>query len=395
MRQPASQRRLETNAEDELRLRFARVRVDNGRVLFTDESTDPNYAEEISKLFVRLDRVAKPGPPAHIKLQGVVKHGSALNIDGTLGLFGPSRYVQLQGELHDFAVPTTNPYVNQYLDWVARTGSLTTKVSYRIDGEHLNAVNQLVIDDLQVVRAGSDDEVERRIGMPLNLLVNLIKNARGEIRLTIPVSGRLDEPTFSLKDAIWSGVKNAVLNVLRAPFRLIGRLITGRDDTIAGLDIDPMRFEPGSVVPSAGMDEHVNRLTEFLREAPYAKVRFTPLLTARDITDLKAQEVAGRVQERQRALHLPSFADAARALFQEQWPDRAMPGTLTAVIAALVEAARPPAEETRRLSEARVQYVQQRLIQSEKIAADRLIVVDTPVVQPDLQPGGVALALEG
>ena len=103
--------------------------------------------------------------------------------------FGRPFFLEVSGELSDFAVPRTNPYLQRFLDWVARRGELTTKVHYRIVGDELTATNELVVHRLDVERARDGEKAERFVGVPLGLAVALLKDARGNIRFTLPVSG--------------------------------------------------------------------------------------------------------------------------------------------------------------------------------------------------------------
>ena len=107
-----------------------------------------------------------------------------------------------------------------------RKGDLQYKVRFKLDGNQLAADNELVVGQLQVAPASASDEVKRRIGLPLGLIVALIKDQKGEIRANIPVTGLVNDPKLGLRDAIWTAIKNVLVNVVTAPFKAIGRLFS-------------------------------------------------------------------------------------------------------------------------------------------------------------------------
>src|SRR5205807_605114 len=81
-------------------------------------------------------------------------------------------------------------------------------------------------------RASEDDIVQRRIGLPLGLLVDLMKDVHGKIHVSLPISGTLSAPNFSFSEAIWNTVRNTIVKLIAAPFKLIGKLFTGNENKI-------------------------------------------------------------------------------------------------------------------------------------------------------------------
>jgi hypothetical protein len=161
---------------------------------------------------------ARVAPPQRVEL-------SRLNLD-------------VQGELRDFSVPRTNPYLQRFLNWIARRGELTTRVHYRIVGDELTAANELVVQRLAVERASVEDPPDRLVGLPLGLVVALLTDARGEIRVNVPITGRLRSPEFSFGHAFRTALGNVLERPVTAPFRAIGSVIRRRG-TVDELQVAP------------------------------------------------------------------------------------------------------------------------------------------------------------
>ncbi len=224
---------------------------------------------------------------------------------------------------------------------------------------------------LEVVQAGQNDEVKQRIGLPLGLIVALMKDLHGEIRVTVPVSGSLSAPEFSLGEAIWTAVRDVIVNVLTAPFRLIGRLFT-KDNKIEGISIDPVRFEPGSGIITPAMDQQLRGVVDFLRNSPFVRLALSPVVSAADITSLKTQGVTTRIQRLQREQKLADLATAAGLLFRQRFPDQAMPKSVEDIVAALREVEPTPEEVGRALASRRLEATRAALIKTAGIEANRL-----------------------
>ena len=73
--------------------------------------------------------------------------------------------------------------------FVARQGTLTANLTYRVNGDDLDALNDVVIDGLDLESGGHGNEFRKHTGLPLPTLVSLLKDRKGIIKLNVPVSG--------------------------------------------------------------------------------------------------------------------------------------------------------------------------------------------------------------
>ncbi len=374
-------------------IEIGEIAVEEGYARFVDRTLSPPFAEELSRLAVNIKSLSNaPGTRGRLLAQGVLGGTGALELHGDVAPLGEKLFVDLEGELRDFAIPRGNPELNRLLAWVARDGRLSTKVRLRVDGDQLDANSELVVGRLDLVPSGEEDEVKRRIGLPLGLIVALMKDVRGEIRVNVPVSGSLSSPQFSLGEAIWTAVRNVIVNVLTAPFKLIGRLFT-RDNKIEGLDIDPIRFPPGAATVAGPMEEQLKRLGEFLRNSPAIRLTLAPVVSEADMTSLKTQEVTARVQRFQREQRLTDFAAAAARLHRERFPGKPVPKTPEEIVAALREAEPAPEEAGRALAGRRLEVTRGALTKAGDIDGGRLQAKEGAPVLGDSGEGRVEFAI--
>ena len=132
-------------------------------------------------------------------------------------------------ELKKFTLAAANPYMDSVLAWTIRRGELTAKLETKIDNAKLDAKNDVLSTTCGWRRRVPTDEVKKRIGLPLGLIVALIKDGNGNIHVNVPITGTLTDRQFDFSDAIWTAVRNVIINVLKAPFRAIGGLFTSGD----------------------------------------------------------------------------------------------------------------------------------------------------------------------
>src|SRR5262249_11698045 len=152
--------------------------------------------------------------------------------------------------------------------WEARDGWLSTAFQCRINGDALDAKTEIRLNGLQVARVGARDRAQSHIGLPLGMIVALMKDRHGDIRVTLPVTGRLSDPRFDVSAAIWSTIRNVAVRAITAPVSWIGHVELDRDSRIQRIDVDPIPFAAGGAALTPEAQQRVSRVAAFLQQAP-------------------------------------------------------------------------------------------------------------------------------
>ncbi len=357
--------------------------IQDGRAQFVDRTMEPPFTETISRFGLTIEGLSStPGRRARLATQAVIGGSSAFDLKGEIAPFGEV-YADLAGELRDFKLTSVNPYADPIIAWAMKTGQLAVKVHYRIEKNQLTADNEVIVRNLTVAPTRQNDEVKKKIGLPLGMIVALITDKDNGIQVNVPLSGELNQVKAGMGDAIWTAVKNALTNIVAAPFRSIGKLFKGKDGSLEDLQVDPVTFAAGSADVDPEMSKHLSEVAGFLKQAPMIKLALAPVAAPRDVESLKAQEVTVRIQRLQNERRLPDFNAAVAAAFKEQLPGVTPPESGEQQLAALRE--REPLSEARmsELLEHRVAAVREALVKTEGIPAERLLPGTAPASSSD------------
>jgi outer membrane protein OmpA-like peptidoglycan-associated protein len=348
--------------------------IEEGHAQFVDRTTTPPFTETVSRLALTIEGFSStPGRRARVSTQAVIGGNSAFDLKGEIAPFGEV-YADLAGELRDFKLTTVNPYADPVIAWAMKTGQLALKVHYRVEKNQLTADNEIIVRNLTVAPTRQNDEVKKKIGLPLGMIVALVTDADNGIQVNVPLSGELTQVKADPSDAIWTALKNALTNIVAAPFRAINKLVKGKGDSLDDdLQVDPVTFAAGSADVDPEMGKHLTDVAEFLRKTPMIKFALTPVAAPRDLESLKEQEVTLRIQRLQKERKLPDFSAAVAATFKEEMPDVTPPASGEAKLAALREREPAPDGLMNELLERRVAAVREALVKNEGIAAERLI----------------------
>jgi Domain of Unknown Function (DUF748) len=352
-----------------VRVAINKLRMTEGFIRFVDRTTSPAYAEELSGITLVGDNLGtpptRPGAAPRrgtVELRGTLASGTPVAVKGQVGSYPGPLFLDVTVDITDFPVPRLNPYLDRLSSWIARQGTLTAGLSFKVNGDELDAMNQVQIDGLKLEPGGHGGEFRRRTGLPLDTLVSLLKDRKGVIKLTIPVSGRLSAPDFQYGEAVWAAMRNLAIKLVALPFSLVGKLFFTEDSRIESVQIDPVTFQTATAKPDKDGAEQIERLATFLKETPEIRLRLRPVTTVGDVTRLRREALDSKLA----TLGADEAArrQAAVGLYTELFPRREPPTSDEVLYDELTRETPTPPRALRALATDRVTALRDALIRA-------------------------------
>jgi hypothetical protein len=246
-------------------LKVGEVRFDAGTMQFADLSIQPNFRAKIEALRGRISNVSTaPRTVSQIDLSGhVVNRHSPVTIKGSANLLAYDERTHLAMKFSNIELPIFNPYSGKWAGYAIAKGKLSTELDYRIDNRRLVADHHVVIDQL---KWGEATDSKEKVSLPIRLASSLLKDSNGTIKLDLPVEGTLDDPKFRLWPVVWQIVKNIVVKIVSAPFKMLASLFQGAEDA------QYVDFAPGSPALPDKAKNALPKLADSLAERPDLRV---------------------------------------------------------------------------------------------------------------------------
>lgn len=182
----------------------------------------------------------------HVGAEGINSHDKFILIkaDATvnqLGRFEGSiksytdnlRNLDIEYQLRSTQLSPFSPYSDTYIARPITNGDIIYENSTTIRENHVQSENKIVLDDLSF---GQKKDYKGIYNLPIKLAVGLLKDKKGDIVLDLSIEGDLDDPEYKYSKAIWTAVKNIVLNIVSAPFKFIGSQFGVDEETLKKLD---------------------------------------------------------------------------------------------------------------------------------------------------------------
>ena len=357
-------------APSRVRVAIDKLTLDEGFLRFVDRTTSPDYAEELTGVTLLAEGLGtNPRRHGTVDLRGTFASGTPLTVTGRISSFTGPRFLDLTVGVKEFPVPRLNAYLDHLSSWVARQGVLSASLRYKLDGDALEADNEVWLQGLELEPGGHGNEVQRRIGLPLGMLVSLLKNRQGEIHLTIPVRGELSAPDFHYGDAVWTALRGLAIKLVSLPFSWIGQMLYTEDARIESIQVFPVPFQVARATPTAFGGDQIQRLGTFLQEQPAIRLRLRPVTTVADVAVLRRQALDARLAEA--GSDAAGRRQAAVALYTELFPRRQLPAGDEALLEELTRETPTPPRALRALATERTAFIRDALVRA-GVSAERL-----------------------
>ena len=245
-----------------LAIRIGEVTLQDGSANFADFSLTPNFATAIQQLNGRIGTLDnRSQAPSSVNITGKVDRYAPVSIKGSLNPFDPLERLDIHTQFKQLELTTLTPYSGKFAGYRIRKGRLSLDLHYRISQGQLNAENSVVVEQLQL---GEKVDSPSAVDLPIRLAVALLKDTEGKIALSLPVSGDLNNPQFSVMPIVWKTLRNLVLRAAQAPFKFIGGLVAGGSD----IDLSSVHFSAGSSELDGDAQRVLDTLASALKERP-------------------------------------------------------------------------------------------------------------------------------
>lgn len=209
------------------KIEIERVSVSNGNIRFIDRSINPNYSAELTNIQGSISGLtSKETETAKVELSGRLENTSPLMITGRINPLKEDLFVDLHTSFKDIDLSSASPYSGKYVGYTIHKGKLSLDLKYLIDKKKLDSQNDVFID--QFTFGGSVDSPDAT-SLPVKFAVSLLKDRHGKINLDLPVTGKTDDPEFSVWKIVVQILVNLVTKAATAPFSLLAALYPGAD----------------------------------------------------------------------------------------------------------------------------------------------------------------------
>jgi CheY-like chemotaxis protein len=186
------------------RLQIGLVELTNSQIEFIDASIRRTpHRIQLTHISLTLSDLHLPELNARSQLQLSAqlpgpRHTGSLEVSGAIVL--SNRDAQISTQLRSLDLLTVQPYLLQAADTRITGGTADLSLQSTVQQQQLKAPGTLTLNKLTLADGGSGGATF--MGVPRRAVLAFLSDRQGRIELSFTLTGRLDDPNFSLNESI-------------------------------------------------------------------------------------------------------------------------------------------------------------------------------------------------
>ncbi len=308
------------------RLALGRLAVNDGRVNFDDRTLGERVRMKVEGLDLTVSDLDSAHPDRDSPFAAKARIGVAqLAAEGSARPFAATPGATVKASVRALDLPPLSPYAADALGVHLQTGQLDAEITLAVNQGKLDGGMQLTLSELFVAQPDPDAPLAKAADLPIETVLDLLRDSENRIRLSIPVRGDLANPDFDISDAVGQAVggalKTTMFTTLKVAFPLAGLISLVIDDAESQrLALDPLAFAPGGDTLGDVERQRLKVVAELMAGKP--SLRLTLCGVAVEATDAVALAERRRQEELGLFAKLQKLVGSAPAEPQQRDRDR-------------------------------------------------------------------------
>ena len=269
------------------------VRISGGEIRLRDERLQPPHFLKADDIRMNAKQLSSE-PASRGEFEGGFRlRGSPVVFSGKINPLIALPAGTFKVEVKPFDLTTLSRYSAKFTGYPIRKGELSAKINAALDGLKLDSRNDLIIRKLEL---GEKDRTSDAPDMPVKMAVSLLSDLNGNISLSLPVSGRLDDPQFRMGGVLGKVMANIMLKTVTSPISLLGgvfNLFTGA----GGMDLERIAFLPGEDRLDRRARDALRALAQALAKRPSIKLELIGVADMLEKADIASADILKAMRE--------------------------------------------------------------------------------------------------
>ena len=244
-------------------------------VQFTDMSVTPEMQIGFKQIRFNVKNLdsEKPQQKSPIELVASTTRHGTIEIKGVAMPFESKPSFDATGKLAGIDLRALSPKAEQAIGHIIKSGQLDADLKLLSEQGQLDSNIALVLHHFNLKAKSKEDAaaLDETFGMPINQSLVLLKDKKNRIKLDIPITGDINDPSFNPADAIIKATTKATTVTLITFYTPYGLAFAGGNvllNLATAMNFDPLAFTPGSAQLDDTHKEQLENLAKLLGERP-------------------------------------------------------------------------------------------------------------------------------
>lgn len=207
--------------------------IRDGKVLYSDYTLKRDFHYYLSNLNLSTDEISDAKSNIGFRTSATLNNSGKFNLQATIGLHLQNMIFNY--DVTNFRLTDINSYMEYYTGVPFIDGYANYKSSDSVQNRYLHSTNAIHISAIEVGKKVNDNPP---YDLPIRFAVSLLKDNNGDIDLSIPASGNLDDPNYKMGKLLGRILTDLVVKAVESPFKHLAKLFKSNPDEMKHIDIE-------------------------------------------------------------------------------------------------------------------------------------------------------------
>ena len=246
-----SQTNKSDNATATIYYEIEKLKVNSGLMDYSDNLTGQRFDYHLNDIAIDTDKIVSTADWITIYSDMLLNNRGTLK--SKLGI-NPKAYDNLNLDIviENFLLSDINIYANYYTGHNVLKGDFYYYSKSKLTNGAINSENQLVVKNVSV-----ENQKGGLYTLPLKFALFLLKDKNGDVNLTVPVRGDLNDPEINIGKLVWTTIKNKITGAASDPIGALAGLVNVKPE-----DYKALEFSYTDTIPNEEQYIKLDKLLE-------------------------------------------------------------------------------------------------------------------------------------
>jgi len=206
--------------------------IHEGIIDFTDKTLKKPFKYHLCRIELNVDTISSGS--TWLTTYSTMKLNEKGDLKAEIGINPMDPYeLKVDYVISNFQLTDISPYSKFYLGSAIVYGNMYYAGKTSITARQITSDNKLIIRNAEIGKKSGGI-----FNIPLRLALYLLKDMNGDIKIDLPVSGDLNDPSIKIGKLIWTTFKNFIVKIAASPFIALSNLFSVNQKDLQQLDFN-------------------------------------------------------------------------------------------------------------------------------------------------------------
>jgi len=209
------------------------ITIRNGQFIYNDYTLNSPFHYNITNLDMATDKLNAAKKSVQFNASATLNDTGKLVMYADISL--DLKNMLLNYSVSNLRLSDLNPYIEYYVGVPFLDGYVNYESTDSVINRNLKSSNHIHIEGIKV---GKKTDSKSVYHMPVRMAVSLLKDGKGNIDLSLPAKGNLDNPDYKIGPLVGRIMSELIVKTAESPFKFLGKIFDKEPDDLKQFTFD-------------------------------------------------------------------------------------------------------------------------------------------------------------